>query len=72
MGLGTLLVVTFTSMRPEFRQSSWTGHFLWIVIALLGGFFLYQGLIVSAYPAIADGHFMSWEIISKRFVKQVM
>ena len=72
MGIGTLLVVAFASIRPDFSQASWAGHFLWIAIALLGGFALYQGLIMLAYPAMADGHFMGWEIITKLFVKQVM
>lgn len=72
MGLGTLLVVAFASIRPGFSQLSWAGHALWIAIALIGGFALYQGLIMLAYPAMADGHFMSWEIIGQLFVKQVM
>ena len=72
MGIGTLLVAAVASMRPRFSQSSWLGHFLWVAIALLSGFVLYQGLIMFAYPAISDGHFMGWEIIAKLFVKQVM
>lgn len=72
MGIGTLLVVSFASIRPGFSQSSWAGHALWIAIALLGGFVLYQGPIMLAYPAMADGHFMSGEIIAKLFVKQAM
>lgn len=72
MGVGTLLVVTFASIRPGFGQSAWAGHFSWVAIALISGFVLYQGPILLAYPAIADGHFMGWEIIAKLFVKQVM
>lgn len=72
MGIGTLLVAAFASIQPRFSQSSWAGHFLWVAIAVLGGFVLYQGLIMLAYPVIADGHFMSWEIIAKLFVKQVV
>lgn len=72
MGIGTLLVVTFASIRPEFSQSSWMGHWVWVAIALIGGFVLYQGLIMLAYPVIADGHFMGLDIIAKLFVKQVM
>ncbi|MEL6162037.1 MAG: hypothetical protein AAFR18_22740, partial [Cyanobacteria bacterium J06627_32] len=72
MGIGTLLVAAVASIRPRFSQSSWLGHFLWVVIALFSGFILYQGLIMLAYPAISDGHFMGWEIIAKLFVKQVM
>lgn len=72
MGVGTLLVAAFASIRPRFSQSSWAGHFLWAVIAVLGGFVLYQGLIMLAYPVMADGHFMSWKIISQLFVKQMV
>lgn len=72
MGIGTLLVAAFASIRPRFSQSSWLGHLLWVAIALFSGFVLYQGLIMLAYPAIADGHFMGWEIIARLFVKQVI
>ncbi|MEB3213336.1 MAG: hypothetical protein VKL39_18445 [Leptolyngbyaceae bacterium] len=72
MGIGTLLVVTFSSIRPGFSQSSWAGHGVWVAIALIGGFVLYQGLIMLAYPVIADGHFMGLDIIAKLFVKQAM
>jgi hypothetical protein len=72
MGMGTLLVVTFASIRPGFSQLSWAGHWLWGAIALIGGFVLYQGLIMLAYPVIADGHFMGLDIIAQLFVKQVM
>lgn len=72
MGIGMLLVVAFASIRPGFSQSSWAGHFFWVAIALIGGFVLYQGLIMLAYPMLADGHFMDWEIIVKLFIKQVI
>lgn len=72
MGVGTLLVVTFASIRPRFSQSSWAGHGLWVAIALIGGFGIYQGLIALAYPVMADGHFMGWDMIAKLFMKQVI
>ncbi len=72
MGIGTLLVVAFASIRPGFSQSSWVGHGLWVAIALIAGFVFYQGLIMLAYPMIADGHFMGLDIIAKLFVKQAM
>ena len=71
MGIGTLLVVAFASIRPGFSQLSWTGHVLWVAIALIGGFVLYQGPIMLAQPVLADGHFMSLDILAKLFVKQV-
>ncbi|MDY7015137.1 MAG: hypothetical protein SVX43_16385, partial [Cyanobacteriota bacterium] len=70
MGIGTLMVVAFASWRPEFSQSYPTGHFLWMAIAILGGFALYQGLILLAFPLLADGHHMGWDIVGKLFLKQ--
>jgi hypothetical protein len=70
MGIGTLLVALLASWRPPFSQSTWVGHLLWSAIALVGGFVLYQGLILLAYPLISDGHFMEWTIVLRLFVKQ--
>lgn len=70
MGLGTLLVVAFASWRPSFAQTTWLGHWLWLAIAVLVGFGLYQGLILLAYPVMADGHWMDGAIVVKLFVKQ--
>ncbi|MEO1146466.1 MAG: hypothetical protein AAFY26_12850 [Cyanobacteria bacterium J06638_22] len=72
MGIGALLVAGFASWRPRFSQTSWTGHFLWMAIAFLGGFVLYQGLIALAYPLLADGHRMGWDVISKLLLKQLV
>lgn len=72
MGIGTLLVVTFASLRPGFSQSSWVGHGLWVAIALIGGFVLYQGLIMLAYPVVMDGHFIGLDMIAKLFIKELM
>ncbi|MEM9151128.1 MAG: hypothetical protein AAGB19_11820 [Cyanobacteria bacterium P01_F01_bin.3] len=72
MGLGMVLAVVFASIRPRFSQLSWAGHVLWLVIAFLGGFVLYQGLIMMAYPMMADGHFMDWTTIAKLFRKQAI
>jgi hypothetical protein len=72
MGIGTLLVVAFASLRPGFSQSSWTGHGLWVAIAVMIGFSVYQGLIMLAYPLLADGgHSMGWDMVASLFVKQV-
>ncbi|MEO1069063.1 MAG: hypothetical protein AAFW95_08065 [Cyanobacteria bacterium J06638_6] len=71
MGVGTLLVVGLASLRPAFSQSSWAGHFLWVLIAATAGFGLYQGLILLAYPVLVAGHSMGWDIVSKLFSKQM-
>lgn len=70
MGLGTLLVVAFASWRPILARTTWLGHWLWLAIALLVGFGLYQGLILLAYPVMADGHWMDGAVVVKLFVKQ--
>jgi len=72
MGVGTLMAVGFSSWRPAFARTSLAGHVLWLVIALLAGFFLYQGLILVAYPLLADGHSMGRDIITKLFIKQAI
>ncbi len=72
MGLGTLLVTLGASWRPTFSRVSWGGHWLWLAISILIGFVFYQGIISLAYPLLADGHAMGWDIISKLFVKQLV
>lgn len=72
MGVGTLLAVMWASLRPAFSRSSWSGHFSWGMIAIMVGFVLYQGLILLAYPLMADGHTMDWAIVASIFGKQVM
>lgn len=72
MGLGALLVAVVASWRPAFSQSTWAGHLLWLAIAFLGGFGLYQGMIMLAFPLLADGHAMGWDIVGKLFLKQLI
>jgi hypothetical protein len=72
MGLGTLLVVSFATVRPTFSQSAWLGHGLWVLLTVMVGFGLYQGLIMLAYPLLADGHAMGWDIIARLFRKQLL
>lgn len=72
MGLGTLLVAVIASWRPKFSRASWSGHCLWMAIAVLGGFTLYQGMILLAFPLLASGHTMSWNIVVGLLVKQLI
>lgn len=72
MGLGTLLVVTLASWRPPFSQSTWAGHFLWMAIAVLGGFVLYQSSILLVFPLLTSGHYMGWDIVARLFRKQLV
>jgi predicted membrane protein len=72
MGVGTLVVATFASWRPAFSQTGWWGHGLWLAIAVIGGFLIYQGSIMLAYPALAAGHTMGWEVMASLFRKQMI
>ena len=72
MGIGTLLTVIVASWRPAWSHTTWAGHFLWMAIAVIGGFALYQGTILLAFPLLADGHQMGWGIVGKLFLKQLV
>lgn len=72
MGIGTLLTVTWASLRPAFSRSSWAGHFSWEMVAVTVGFVLYRGPILLAYPLMADGHAMGWDVVAKIFGEQVI
>lgn len=71
-GVGTLLAVIWASLRPAFSRSSWAGHFSWEIVAVMVGFVLYQGLILLAYPLMAEGHAMGWDVVAKIFGEQVV
>ena len=64
MGAGTVAVALLASQGPGFRRRSWSGHALWSLLALTGGFLLYQGTIVLVYPVIVDGHTMGADVIT--------
>lgn len=42
MGMGTVAVALIASMPPQFSQRSWVGQSVWLGIALLLGFTVYQ------------------------------
>ncbi|MBE7381524.1 MAG: hypothetical protein F6J95_008965 [Leptolyngbya sp. SIO1E4] len=71
MGLGTLLVTVGASWRPAFSRSTGAGHFGWMAIATLGGFVLYQGIIMLALPGLTEGHSMGWDIVGRLFLQQL-
>ena len=64
MGSGTVAVALLASQGPGLRRRSWSGHALWSLLALVGGFLLYQGTIILVYPFIVDGHTMGADVIT--------
>lgn len=71
MGVGALLATVWSSIRPSISRHHLIGHLLWVAIACLGGFLLYQGPIMAAFPILADGHQMGWTVVSRLLVKQI-
>ena len=70
MGAGTAAVALLASQSPAFARRNWSGHALWSLIALSGGFVLYQGAIVLIHPAVVDGHAMGAEVVGRLLHQQ--
>ena len=71
MGAGALAVSLLFSQGPGFCRRSWGGHALWSLLALMGGFLLYQGTIALVYPVIVDGHSLGAEVIGGLLQQQL-
>ena len=71
MGAGALAVSLLFCQGPGFCRRSWGGHALWSLLALTGGFLLYQGTIALVYPVIVDGHSLGAEVIGGLLQQQL-
>ena len=47
MGLG-MAIAMIAMVQPKFSRNHWTNHALWLVIAFLLGFGVYQSSLLSA------------------------
>ena len=65
MGAGALAVSMLFSQGAGFCRRSWGGHALWSLLAMTGGFLLYQGTIALVYPVIVDDHSLGAEVIGE-------
>ena len=72
MGAGTVAVALLASQGPGFRRRSWSGHALWSLLVLTGGFLLYQGTIALVYPVIVDGHTLGADVITELLRQQLV
>jgi hypothetical protein len=68
MGAGTLAVFLISAIRPRFSQKDWKGHLLWLGLALVAGYILFQGSIILAI-ALLGGHGLTEAILWKIFIK---
>lgn len=70
MAGGVLLVTLFASVRPAFSKSAAKAHCLWLAIALIAGFFLYEGLISALGFLLTGSHVLTGEIFAGLFLKE--
>ena len=72
MGLATALVTVAVGLRPRATWRSWVAQGWWSAIATLASFVIYQGLILLAFPFLADGHTMGWEVVGALLQKHLL
>ncbi|MBF2079902.1 MAG: hypothetical protein IGR76_15630 [Synechococcales cyanobacterium T60_A2020_003] len=72
MGLGTVLVTAIAALRPSFSQTTHRGHGIWVAIALLSGFLVFEGLVLSLGFLLTGSHVLTWAILARLLVKDVL
>ncbi|WP_413160629.1 hypothetical protein ACL6C3_19155 [Capilliphycus salinus ALCB114379] len=71
MGIGTIIVTGLITLRPRFSRINFWGYLIWLIVAIVGGYALFEGSIVL----IADlmgGHGFTAEILWRIFVKDAV
>ncbi|HHP7230575.1 MAG TPA: hypothetical protein ACFCUY_06920 [Xenococcaceae cyanobacterium] len=71
MGLGTLLITWLITLKPKFSRRSFRGYLLWLAIAVVGGYAIYQGSIVFI-AQLMGGHGFSFTILWGIFLKDTV
>lgn len=71
MGMGTVAVALIASMQPKFSQRSWLRQSVWLGIALLLGFTVYQSgtLLVNQW---VEMHGLTADVFLRIFVREVV
>jgi len=72
MGLGTVLVAAIAALRPGFSQTTRKGHGIWVAIALLTGFIVFESLISSLGFLLIGSHIFTWAILGRLLIKDVL
>ena len=72
LGLGAIIVTILATSRPHFSQDIIRGHFLWIGVALVGGFIIFEGLIWLFGLLIGGEHSLSLAILGRLWLKEVI
>ena len=68
MGLGMLTVTWLVTLQPKFSRRSFRGYLLWLALAVVGGYAIYQGSIVLI-TQLMGGHGFSFTILWQIFLK---
>jgi hypothetical protein len=71
MGLGMLLVTWLVTLRPKFSRDNVRGYLIWLAIAIVGGYAIYQGSIVLI-AQLMGGHGLNAVILGRIFVRDVV
>jgi hypothetical protein len=71
MGLGTLLITWLITLQPKFSRHSFRGYLLWLAIAVIGGYGIYQGSIVLI-AQLMGGHELSSTILWQIFLRNAV
>jgi hypothetical protein len=71
MGLGTLLITWLITLQPKFSRRSFRGYLLWLAIAVIGGYAIYQGSIVFI-AQLMGGHGFSSAILWEIFLRDAV
>ncbi len=72
MGLGTVMVTAIAALRPTFSQMTRKGHGIWVAIALLTGFVVFEGLVLSLGFLLTGSHVFTWAILGRLLMKEVL
>ncbi|MGF1542039.1 MAG: hypothetical protein ACFCU5_16590 [Pleurocapsa sp.] len=71
MGLGMLLVTWLITLQPKFSRHSFQGYLIWLAIAIVGGYAIYQGSIVLI-AQLMGGHEFSSTILWQIFLRDAV
>lgn len=71
MGLETIVVALRRSMQPSFSHSSWVGQSMWLGIALLLGFGIYQSSILFVNQWVGM-HGLTADVLLRIFVRDLI
>jgi hypothetical protein len=62
LGLGTLIITALALLRPPCSQKTLKGHCLWVATVALGGFAVFQSLILTVDWLLTGSHTLTWAI----------